>query len=76
MAPNSTIYCVESPDGIVPCSKSAKSIYRYSDSSISAAIIFQGENYRTACFGFPIEATKSSTEQNYMIINALEYFKK
>ena len=76
MSPNPAVYCVESPEGISPSNKSAKSIYRYSDSSISAAIIYQGENYKTVCFGFPVEAAMPSSEQNYLIINSLEYFKK
>ena len=76
MQSSSDTYWVDSSDGIAPSDKSGKSIYRYSDSGISAAIIYQGENYKTACFGFPIEATSSSSEQNYMIINSLEYFKK
>ena len=76
MVPNPTIYCVESPDGIAPYSKAAKSIYRYSDSGISAAIIYQGNGYKTICFGFPIEALKGNKDTQNLIINSLEYLKK
>ena len=76
MVPNPTIYCVESPDGITPSSKSAKSIYRYADSGISAAIIYQGNGYKTICFGFPIEALKGNKDTQNLIINSLEYLKK
>ena len=76
MTQNPDIYCVEALDGIFPSNKSAKSIYRYADSGISAAIIYLGTGYKTACFGFPIEAQTAPEAITNLIINSLEYFKK
>ena len=73
---NPDIYSIESPDGIAPSCNSAKSIYRYADSGISAAIIYQGNGYKTICFGFPIEALKGNKDTQNLIINSLEYLKK
>lgn len=76
MTPGSLIYCVESPDGITPSGKCAKTIYRYADSSISAAIVHNGDGYKTVCFGFPLEALVANPSNDNLIINSLEYFKK
>ena len=69
-------YCVESPDGIAPVSKTGQVIYRYADSDVSAAVAFEGKGYRCVSFGFPIEALESDKDINQLIIKTLEYIKK
>lgn len=69
-------YCVESPDGIAPSSKSGQVIYRYADSDISAGVAFDGKGYRCVSYGFPIEALSSDEAINQLIYKTLEYIKK
>ena len=69
-------YCVESPDGIAPASKAGEVIYRYADSNVSAAVVYEGKGYRCVSFGFPIEALEGENNINELIINTLEYIKK
>ena len=69
-------YCVESPDGIIPGSKTAESFLRYSDSGISAGICHEGKGYRTVCLGFPIEALESDKDINDIINITLEFFRR
>ena len=69
-------YCVESPDGIAPATKSGVTIYRYTDSNISAGVVFDGNGYRCVSYGFPIEALKNDETINQLIVKTLEYIKK
>ena len=73
---NSEQYCVESPDGITPGSKTAESFLRYSDSGISAGICNEADGYRTVCLGFPIEALESEEDINDIITLTLEFFRR
>ena len=73
---NSGQYCVESPDGILPGSKSATSFMRYTDSGISAGICNDGKGYRTVCLGFPIEALTSEKDIDNIINITLEFFSR
>ena len=73
---NSGQYCVESPDGILPGSKSATSFMRYTDSGISAGICNDGKGYRTVCLGFPIESLTSEKDIDNIINITLEFFSR
>ena len=48
-------YGIESPDGIVPADSKGISIMRYSDSNVSAGVIFRNRAYSCLSLGFPIE---------------------
>lgn len=61
--PNDSIYCVESPDGIIPA-KGGEVIMRYKGNNVPAATIYTGRKKATdasvavssaAAFGFPLE---------------------
>lgn len=73
---NSECYCVENPDGLIPTSKKGAIIMRYSDTNVPAGICHQGENYRTACFGFPLETLKDHEQMVDIISATLQYFEK
>lgn len=73
---NSERYCVESPDGILPGSKSATSFMRYTDSGISAGICNEAKGYRTVCLGFPVEALTSEKDIEDIIDITLEFFSR
>ena len=69
-------YSIESPDGILPASKSSCSIMRYSDSGISAGICHEGKNHKTICLGFPIEALESDKDIDDIVNITLEFFNR
>ena len=71
---NPVSYCVESPDGIAPASAKGKSIYRYTDSGISAGVAYDTGIYRCVSLGFPIETLADNTQINELIDNTLKYF--
>ncbi len=73
---NPFIYCVETPDGIVPASNKALSFLRYSDTEISAGTCFEGEGYRTVCIGFPIEVIKGEPCTESLIKNIMKFLDK
>jgi hypothetical protein len=74
MEKNPDTYCVESPDGILPASKSAYSIYRYSDSGVCAGVAYEGKGYRSVSLGFPIEALEDYQMIEDIMVNTLKYF--
>ena len=73
---NPFIYCVETPDGIVPASDKAQSFLRYSDTEISAGTCFEGEGYRTVCIGFPIEVIKGEQCTESLIKDIMKFLDK
>ena len=74
--PNGMCYSVESQDGIAPAAAGAYSIFRYSDSGISAGTGYKGKGYRTICLGFPIEAVKYSSDIQEIIRLSLNFFEE
>ena len=74
MEKNPDVYCVESPDGILPASKSANGIYRYSDSGVCAGVAYEGKGYRSVSLGFPIEALEEYQMIEDLMVNTLKYF--
>ncbi|MCM1502947.1 MAG: xanthan lyase [Bacteroidales bacterium] len=71
------VYPVETPDGIVPSSSGGKTIFRYSDTGISAGVRFiSPSGYRTVSIGFPIETVIDSRERNAIIETTLKFFSK
>ena len=73
---NEDCYCVENPDGLIPASKKGAIIMRYTDTNIPAGICHQGDIYRTACFGFPLETLKDDEYLFSIISSTLQYFSK
>ena len=74
MEKNPNIYSVESPDGILPASKSAYGIYRYSDSGVCAGVAYEGKGYKCVSLGFPIEALEDYQMIEDLMVNTLKYF--
>ena len=73
---NPFIYCVETPDGIVPSSDKSQSFLRYSDTNISAGTCFEGNGYRTVCIGVPIEVIKEETCIEPLIKDIMKFLDK
>lgn len=72
-APNSEFYCIEHPDGIAPAAKCAYTIARYADTGAPAGVAYKGTNYRTVCFGFPLETLKKEEDLNSIIGKCLAF---
>jgi len=70
---NAESYVVESPDGIEPADACAYSVFRYSENSLSAGVVYQG-TYKTCVLGFPFESVKSSAERNQLMKSVLTFF--
>ncbi|MBQ1912403.1 MAG: xanthan lyase [Bacteroidales bacterium] len=68
---SSSVYRVESPDGIAPAGKQARTLMRYEGSQIGAAVAFDGPGYRCVSFGFPLETSPQMTET---LASVLRYF--
>ena len=74
---NPKVYCVETPDGIIPAnSKKASTFLRYDDTNISAGVAFQGSGYRTVSLGFPLETMCEPSEMTLLLRRSLEFFEK
>lgn len=71
--PNATCYCVESPDGVMPVGDGAWTIYRYADNNISAAVAYEGPDYRTVVFGFPLETLKTQEQLNDLMEKIMQF---
>lgn len=72
--PNEEVYCVETPDGIVPADKNASTFLRYTDTNISAAVCCDKKTYRTISFGFPLETLKDREDISRLVGMSLEWF--
>lgn len=71
------VYRVVSPDGIAPSSDSGRIISEYTDSRIPSGISYTSPSgYRTACFGFPVEALASEEEIFRIISSTLKFFRQ
>ncbi len=70
---NDRIYIVEAPDGLVPASDDAYTIFRYSDNKVSAGVAYKG-NYKVVTLGFPIETLNSERQIDEIIGETLRFF--
>ena len=67
------IYTVEAADGIEPVDHLSKTILRYSENNISAAIAYQGQ-YNVVIFGFPFESILKQTIRDTVMQAIFSYF--
>jgi hypothetical protein len=72
---NDKKYIVETPDGLLPASKEAYTIFRYPGNNISAGVAYSGE-YKVVSFGFPIESLECSCEIDKLIEEVVNFFEK
>lgn len=70
--PSRDIYHVEAPEVVTPYGEGATTIMRYSATSTSAAVAYDG-TYRTIVIGFPFETIPSEKERNTLMKQALNY---
>jgi len=70
---NERIYAVEAPDGLVPASDDAYTIFRYSDNKVSASVAYSGV-YKTVTLGFPIETLESEDQIERIVKEIVTFF--
>lgn len=70
--PNPRIYCVESPDAILPSDDEAFTFMRYEGANTSAAVAYDGA-YRCVSFGFPIEALTSQHQVDTLMCEVIRF---
>ena len=70
---NPLIYCVETPDGIVPSCDRSQSFLRYTDTNIPAGTCFEGNGYKAVCIGFPIEVITEEKQIESLIKDIMKF---
>ncbi len=73
---NEDIYCVETPDGLLPANDHAAIFLRYTDTNVGAGIAYKGKGYRVVSLGFPLEVIKCDKKRSILMNAALEFFNK
>ena len=73
---NDKKYVCEAPDAFTPAGKDSYTIFRYPQTSISAAVAYPGKDYKTVVFGFPIETIKSQDQIDKLIGQTINFFTK
>lgn len=73
--PDSRLYSVEAPDGIVPSGNEGSTFLRYTDTRISAGVCCDFGTYRTVCIGFPIEIITDAKALDRIVRASLGYFR-
>lgn len=73
---NDKKYVCEAPDAFTPACEGAYTIFRYPQSSISAAVAYDGRDYKVVTFGFPIETLKSQEQIDSLIGEVVEFFNR
>jgi hypothetical protein len=69
------IYTVEASDAIEPADSAGKTILRYRENNMSAAVAYDGD-YRVVAVGFPFEAIMNEEQRNIIMKNILNFFNK
>ena len=71
-----TVTAEETAEAPAPESKDSYTIFRYPQTSISAAVAYPGKNYKTVVFGFPIETLKTQDQIDKLIGQTINFFIK
>ena len=71
---NDKLYCVESPDALLPADdKTGSTILRYRENNLPAGVA-TARNYRTCVIGFPFETIEDANGRNEMMRGILDFF--
>lgn len=71
---NDKKYVCEAPDAFTPVGENCFVIFRYPQTSIAAAIAYDGDDYKVAAFGFPLEVLKSQDQIDNLIGQVVNFF--
>ena len=72
--PNGDVYCVESPDAIIPAGGNATTIMRYNENNLPAGVAADMGRYKTCIIGFPFETIKSAQSREVLMKGILDFF--
>ena len=67
------IYTAEAPDAIEPADSLARTIFRYKENNMSAAVAFDGP-YKVVIFGFPFETILGEESRTKTMRAVLDFF--
>lgn len=70
---NAETYVVEAPDAIEPACEEAKTVLRYTENNLSAAVAYHGADYSTYIMGVPFESVRSQ-EKRHQLMKAVVDF--
>ena len=71
--PSADFYGVESPGCIAPYGKNAYIAMRYATNNQSAAVAYNGDDYRSVVMGFPFEAVIDHEQRHSLMQGVLEF---
>ena len=71
---NSECYSCTHPDGIIPGNVLGSVWMRYSPSGVPAGVLYEGDNYKVASFGVPVECLKQSDGRERIMREAFTFF--
>ena len=73
VTPSPLTFCSESTDALTPADKAAYTWMRYNGSNNGAAIAYDGTDYRSIVFGFPLESITSHDSFNKLLCEAIRF---
>jgi hypothetical protein len=69
-----SIYAAEAPEAIEPYDRQARTILRYGENNMSAAVAYQG-TYSVVAFGFPFETILNPADRHNLMRLVFRYFR-
>ncbi len=73
---NAECYAVQSPDALEPAANNAFTVMRYLENNLSAAVAYDGEDYKTFIMGVPFETIKTSDERSALMKQIVDFLTK
>ena len=70
---NSLCYAAESPDAIEPVGEGAFTVMRYTENNLSAAVAYDGSDYKTFVMGVPFETVKTASDRVDLMAQILAF---
>lgn len=74
--PGREMYCVETPDGILPATPLGSTFLRYSDTNIPAAVTAEFGSRKCVAMGFPFEVITDSRSRDILMEAILSFFSR
>ena len=71
--PNKKMYCVESPDALVPANDNGATIMRYKENNLPAGIAAKMGKYNTCVLGFPFETISDDSSRAQLMNGVLDF---
>lgn len=69
----SETYVIESPDAIEPACEESKTVLRYTENNLSAAVAYKGAEYSTYIMGVPFEGIQSIEKRHQLMKEIVDF---